>query len=272
LIDYLGGHGEFSLGGGSASAVAGTATRRASPPPKKTELACIIAFHGGFSLHHAEHRRQGEQIDSFYQNGLLTSMVSDVFAGRPPSETFDLCLQIPWNSFFNRPAHKFRRGTDFSMAYGSSGRALPRAVKRRALFGPVPAARPKRGTGRRNMSLNTECSIAAVNRREVREAIDRLLGMATVADQTERRSEPRYPFFQPVIITFDHGLVRQVPAFLREISAVGMGLLHAMPLEPGRVEFALTNNREPQFTIPADIRWCRACGEGWYVSGGTFVV
>jgi hypothetical protein len=81
----------------------------------------------------------------------------------------------------------------------------------------------------------------------------------------DRRSEPRYPFFRPVSVRFDG---HSFSAFTREISTSGIGLLHYMELPLQEVEIILAGKQQ---TLRARIERCEACGEGWYISGGTFV-
>jgi hypothetical protein len=84
----------------------------------------------------------------------------------------------------------------------------------------------------------------------------------------DRRGEVRYPFFRPVTLSVDG---RRHAAFSREISAIGVGLLHNLELPPGEVEVSLPSKRGHTVRMRTRILWCRSCGEGWYISGGRFV-
>jgi hypothetical protein len=81
----------------------------------------------------------------------------------------------------------------------------------------------------------------------------------------DRRSEPRYPFFRPVSVRFDG---KNFSAFTREISVSSIGLLHNMELPLEEVEIIVAGKQQ---VLRAWIERCESCGEGWYLSGGTFV-
>ena len=60
-------------------------------------------------------------------------------------------------------------------------------------------------------------------------------------------------------------------AFTREISTVGIGLLHNVQLSPGRRR---TLDSQPQGLFdsrPHQNSLVPPCGEGWFISGGQFV-
>jgi hypothetical protein len=81
----------------------------------------------------------------------------------------------------------------------------------------------------------------------------------------DRRSEPRFPFFRPVSVRVDG---HSFSAFTREISTSAIGLLHNMELPLQEVEISLAGQQQ---TLRARLERCEACGEGWYLSGGTFI-
>src|SRR5690606_37803387 len=84
----------------------------------------------------------------------------------------------------------------------------------------------------------------------------------------DRRSETRYPFFRKIEMS-----VPGEPAcvaFTREISSVGVGLLHNVQLAPGEVELSIPSKKGYSIRIRTKILWCQSCGEGWFVSGGQF--
>lgn len=84
----------------------------------------------------------------------------------------------------------------------------------------------------------------------------------------DRRGERRLPYFGPVTLTFP--LDPQAPrsAFVRDLSPVGIGLVHLMPLEPGRMTVALPLPAGQDLILLAELSWCRDYGNGWYSSGG----
>jgi len=85
----------------------------------------------------------------------------------------------------------------------------------------------------------------------------------------DRRSEPRYPFFRQIALHVSSA--PECVAFSREISAIGIGLLHNVQLMPGEVELSIPSRKGYSIRVRTRILWCQPCGEGWYISGGQFV-
>ena len=83
----------------------------------------------------------------------------------------------------------------------------------------------------------------------------------------ERRSAERTPFFGPAKIEVEN---HTHPAFTRDVSLPGIGLLHRLPIEPGEitVHIPFPDGTLSQRTL---ILWCRDVGDGWYASGGRFL-
>ena len=107
----------------------------------------------------------------------------------------------------------------------------------------------------------------AVLNHNIQRPVDVLVDMARDADQRDRRAEARHPFFFPVSISMESS---QYSAFARDISATGIGLLHAMPLSPGNATVTIPHD-DDHLSIRSEIMWCRPVGEGWYVSGARFI-
>jgi hypothetical protein len=99
-------------------------------------------------------------------------------------------------------------------------------------------------------------------------AIYQLIIEAQNEDMRDRRSEVRFPLFRPVSLRPGDGHV--YTAFSREISASGVGLIHNFPLEQCETELTIASEQGYSVKVRAKIVWCRACGEGWYVSGAQF--
>jgi hypothetical protein len=59
--------------------------------------------------------------------------------------------------------------------------------------------------------------------------------------------------------------------FSRDISAVGIGLLHNVNLVLGKAEVSISTEQGYSVRIRTQILWCTPCGEGWYISGGEFL-
>lgn len=85
----------------------------------------------------------------------------------------------------------------------------------------------------------------------------------------DRRAEVRYPFFRRILLQVSGG--QTCVAFSREISPVGIGLLHDVALAPGEVELSIPSKKGYSIRVRTRILWCQPCGEGWYLSGGQFV-
>jgi hypothetical protein len=98
-------------------------------------------------------------------------------------------------------------------------------------------------------------------------AIHELILEAHQDNLRDRRTAARYPFFRRVSIRSKFPVV----AFSREISTVGVGLLHNVELTPGEVEVSIPSRRGYAIRVRTRIVWCQPCGEGWYISGGQFM-
>lgn len=104
---------------------------------------------------------------------------------------------------------------------------------------------------------------------EAGRAIYQLIVEAQNQDKKDRRREVRFPLFRPVTIRFEDG--QNFTAFTREISAGGIGLIHNFTLPPADAEISIPSEQGYSVKVQTRIVWCRACGEGWYVSGGQFI-
>jgi hypothetical protein len=87
----------------------------------------------------------------------------------------------------------------------------------------------------------------------------------------ERRSKVRYPFFCPATLEWDGERPGRFSMFTRDLSRSGVGLLHAMelPLRTGRL--IITPDEGDKVERAVEIAWCEPVGEGWYISGATFL-
>ena len=86
-----------------------------------------------------------------------------------------------------------------------------------------------------------------------------------------RRTEPRLPYFGPVTVGLPHEDSVSLPAFARDLSPGGIGLVHLMPIAPGQVTVALPLPSGRDVALVTQILWCRDFGDGWYTSGGRFL-
>jgi hypothetical protein len=90
----------------------------------------------------------------------------------------------------------------------------------------------------------------------------RLVQQAESDFHNDRRTYHRFPFFRPVTLKID-GLTR--PAFIRDISDMGLGLLHNLELKRDeQIEISVGSERR---TLQASVRSCQQIGDGWYISG-----
>jgi hypothetical protein len=108
------------------------------------------------------------------------------------------------------------------------------------------------------------------NESHVRAALAQLIEEDSQLGKFERRSELRYPFFQPVTISFESG-DHPLQGITRQISPSGIGLLHGAPLDLGAVGITMRDDDGYGVILPIEVTWCRPCGPHWYVSGGRFV-
>jgi len=92
-----------------------------------------------------------------------------------------------------------------------------------------------------------------------------LLDQAEATLNEERRVDQRIPYFRTVTVQFDD---RSYSAFIREISASSIGLLHNLELPLKDIEVRVAGQREG---FPVRIERCRPCGGGWYLSGGVLL-
>ncbi len=99
---------------------------------------------------------------------------------------------------------------------------------------------------------------------ELLDAMDVLINEAQAIE--EQRSELRVPFFRPLSITSEGGKPR--PAFGRDLSPAGIGLMHAYELEPGLFTVEIPLEGRAPMRLQTKIAWCKPSGPEWHLSGG----
>jgi len=104
---------------------------------------------------------------------------------------------------------------------------------------------------------------------ELLDAIDLLLNEAKISE--ERRAELRVPFFRPVAMSVGAPEGQRISAFTRDLSLFGIGLVHNVLIEPQDVLVRVPLGNGGAIHLRVRIKWCDACGEGWYLSGGRFL-
>jgi len=98
-----------------------------------------------------------------------------------------------------------------------------------------------------------------------------LVGSKPQAEFSERRTDPRYPFFALVTLRSLETSGVQVTACSREISSGGIGLLHHLPLKNGSIHEMSLEQRPIQLRRRVRVVWCREAIYGWFLSGAQFV-
>ncbi len=116
--------------------------------------------------------------------------------------------------------------------------------------------------------MDTVTQMGTLDRKRVREIVHQLLDEARAQELTDRRAEMRHPYFAPVDVRMND---THLSAFAREISPLGIGLLHNAPLPAEVVTIRLRGPQGTNLAIQTQILWCKPCGEGWYLSGGRFL-
>lgn len=89
-------------------------------------------------------------------------------------------------------------------------------------------------------------------------------------DGDERRAFGREPYVHPAMLKLENDEDRH-SAFIRDVSVSGVGLIHFVPIEPQRISILTRRRNDDVLDVLVDIAWCVPCGEGCYMSGGTFV-
>ncbi len=84
------------------------------------------------------------------------------------------------------------------------------------------------------------------------------------------RCKLRMPYFKPVIIEVGGDSPIRMTGFSRDLSVMGVGLLHDIELPPGEVILTFNVAGEGDIRLLTNIHWCKSVGQGWYISGGEF--
>lgn len=97
--------------------------------------------------------------------------------------------------------------------------------------------------------------------REVLESIERL-------DGSNLRTHERIELMVPAEIITARG--NTVPAMTREISRLGMGLLHRGSVSLGEVTVKMASESR-EYCYRLALEWCLPCENGMFMSGGRFL-
>ncbi len=93
-----------------------------------------------------------------------------------------------------------------------------------------------------------------------------------IADDAERRQLHRKPFLHRATLRISDDPLTSMPAYCRDLSRDGIGLLHDDAIEDG-TQYHVTIpllGRKVEFSCQSS--WCRQVAEGQYFSGGTYNV
>ena len=104
--------------------------------------------------------------------------------------------------------------------------------------------------------------------RPSQEDLKRVLDSIGKQDVVHERVVERLELAVPAEITTSRGNV--VPAITREISRMGVGLMHRGSISPGQVRLKLASETR-DFEYQVQIEWCYPCEGGMFLSGGQFL-
>jgi hypothetical protein len=102
----------------------------------------------------------------------------------------------------------------------------------------------------------------------LRRGLQPLLREARDFDERDGRARMRFPCFRTATMVLDSGL--RYPAFSRDISEDGIGLIHEVEMPTSDVVINLETGRGYQVTVRTQINHCRECGQDWFLSDGRF--
>ena len=102
------------------------------------------------------------------------------------------------------------------------------------------------------------------------EFIDGIFSEAIAATVADRRLRRRHPFFRAATIVDDRDAARELPAFCRDISRGGVGLLHSQPIDVGRTLTVKLPIMGRQFELRVELTWCTPFRGDWCCSGGSY--
>ena len=100
------------------------------------------------------------------------------------------------------------------------------------------------------------------------EDLKRILENIGESDVTHERAVERLELAVPAEVTTRRG--NTVSAMTREISRLGIGLLHKGSLTPGEVTIKLASDTR-EFEYRVQLEWCHPCEGGMFFSGGRFL-
>ncbi len=101
-----------------------------------------------------------------------------------------------------------------------------------------------------------------------REVIERLLDEDRRFNMKERRSIMRQPCFRPATIMLNQLQTTPCTAFVRDISEIGIGLVHDFSATIGQLGYIGVHRVwDDPVVFRCEVRWCEKWGNGWFLSG-----
>lgn len=85
---------------------------------------------------------------------------------------------------------------------------------------------------------------------------------------TNAREHERIDLTVPAEVTTHRGSI--IEAMTREISRLGIGLVHRGAISPGEVTVKMASETR-QYTYRVELEWCAPTGNGMFLSGGRFL-
>ena len=88
------------------------------------------------------------------------------------------------------------------------------------------------------------------------------------SDGDNHRAHERIELNVPAQVVTRRG--NTVEAMTREISRLGIGLLHRGAITPGEVTVKMASDSR-EYTYRVEVEWCTPCENGMFMSGGRFL-
>ncbi len=104
------------------------------------------------------------------------------------------------------------------------------------------------------------------------ESIEELMRENQAVDARERRGVDRKPFPRPVKVVFGRQQPQTHEAFSRDISLRGIGMISKCEFSPNTIAtIHIHRLKGKDVAVRAELRWCQPYGEGWFLSGWSFL-
>ena len=88
----------------------------------------------------------------------------------------------------------------------------------------------------------------------------------------ERRGLHRKPFVRPVKIFIGRDEVDCIAGFSRDVTDKGLGLITQVAWEPHKIaKIQVHSVFGAPYEVRAEVRWCEAFGDDWFLTGWSFL-